>query len=219
MIAIPSRNLLQRWVAPWLLILSLINLADADLFPLNRKQSMVIEHQYGAAALQRIANWQNLMQTQAQLDDREKLELVNRFFNQRRFISDDQNWNHADYWATPLEFLAKDAGDCEDYSIAKFFTLKAMGVDENKLRITYVKAKELNQAHMVLTYTDKAGEVPLVLDNLIGKIKPASQREDLRPIYSFNGDGLWLARERGQGKKGRENRLARWSDLLDRMHN
>ena len=219
MIAIASRRLVLKWISPLLLMILLINFADAELFPLNRKLTTDIEQQYGAAALERISSWQSLIKTQGHLDDQEKLELVNRFFNQRRFISDAQNWNDEDYWATPVEFLAKDAGDCEDYSLAKFFTLKAMGVAEEKLRITYVKAVELNQAHMVLTYTGRAGEVPLVLDNLNGSIIPASQRKDLRPIYSFNGAGLWLARERGQGKKGHENRLSRWSDLLDRMHN
>ena len=110
-------------------------------------------------------------------------------------------WGVKDYWATPLEFLSRGAGDCEDYSIAKYFTLKELGVSEKKMRITYVKALKLRQAHMVLTYFETPRSVPLVLDNLIPTIKPATQRKDLLPVYSFNGSGLWLAKSRGSGKK------------------
>lgn len=123
-----------------------------------------------------------------------------------------------DYWATPLEMLSIGAGDCEDYSIAKYFTLKELGVDESKLRITYVKAIEIDQAHMVLTYFETKRSVPLVLDNLITDIKPASRRNDLVPVYSFNGTGLWLAKSRGEGQRvGEASKLSLWNDLERRM--
>lgn len=93
-----------------------------------------------------------------------------------------------------------------------------MGVSENKLNLTYVKALELNQAHMVLTYFEVPGEEPLILDNLIGDIKLASQRTDLLPVYSFNGTGLWIAKMRGRGKMvGKSDRLSRWKEMLMRM--
>ena len=124
-----------------------------------------------------------------------------------------------DYWATPVEFLATDGGDCEDFAIAKYFTLRALGVPTDRMRITYVKAITLNQAHMVLAYYPSPGAEPLVLDNLIGEIKPASQRTDLVPVYSFNGDNLWVAREmRGQGQYvGSSSRIGLWRGLLERM--
>ena len=133
-------------------------------------------------------------------------------------MDDIDLWKQKDYWATPLEMLSIGGGDCEDYSIAKYFTLKELGVDEDKLRITYVKAKELNQAHMVLTYFETKRSIPLVLDNLIIEIKPASQRPDLTPVYSFNGTGLWLAKSRGEGQRvGESSRLSLWQDLENRM--
>jgi predicted transglutaminase-like cysteine proteinase len=93
-----------------------------------------------------------------------------------------------------------------------------MGVQESKLNLTYVKALSLNQAHMVLTYYEKPGAEPLVLDNLVGDIKPASKRTDLLPVYSFNGSGLWIAKQRGRGQLvGKSDRLSRWQELLDRM--
>ena len=119
---------------------------------------------------------------------------------------------------TPIEMLSIGAGDCEDYSIAKYFTLKQLGVDEAKLRLTYVKAVEIGQAHMVLTYFEHRRAVPLVLDNLITEIKPATQRPDLIPVYSFNGTGLWLAKARGEGQRvGDSSRLSLWEDLEKRM--
>jgi predicted transglutaminase-like cysteine proteinase len=153
------------------------------------------------------------------LSEKEKLELVNTFFNSNvLFLNDIDLWNKNDYWATPLEMLSIGAGDCEDYSIAKYFTLKELGVDETKLRITYVKATQIGQAHMVLTYFETKRSVPLVLDNLIIDIKPASQRGDLVPVYSFNGTGLWLAKSRGEGQRvGEASRLSLWNDLEQRM--
>jgi predicted transglutaminase-like cysteine proteinase len=114
--------------------------------------------------------------------------------------------------------LSVGAGDCEDYSIAKYFTLKELGVAEDKLRITYVKAIKIDQAHMVLTYFENKRAIPLVLDNLVIDIKPATQRQDLVPVYSFNGAGLWLAKARGEGQRvGEASKLSLWQDLERRM--
>lgn len=176
--------------------------------------------QYGSQAADRLAEWQELVDKNQNRSEKDKLEIVNDFFNQVRFIDDIIHWQKKDYWATPLEMLATDAGDCEDYSIAKYFTLKALGVSESKLYITYVKAIRLNQAHMVLTYFETPKSVPLVLDNINKRILQASRRTDLVPIYSFNGDGLWLARERGKGRSvsGGTSKLKNWNSLLERLN-
>ncbi|WP_187805122.1 cysteine protease LapG [Aquipseudomonas alcaligenes] len=163
----------------------------------------------------RLEAWDELIQASANLPEKEKLSAVNRFFNrQYRFVDDSRNWRQNDYWATPVEGLMKGAGDCEDYSIAKYFTLRRLGIPSEKLRITYVKALQYNQAHMVLTYYASPGAEPLVLDNLIGDIRPASQRKDLLPVYAFNAEGLYLP---GAGKKGDTKKLSRWQDLLKKM--
>ncbi len=176
------------------------------------------EEKYGGGARRRLLEWQELVQTDASSSDLEKLEKVNDFFNRMDFVDDILHWGQEDYWATPVEFLSSAGGDCEDFSIAKYFTLKLMGVPESRLNLTYVKALRLNQHHMVVTYYSSPGAEPLVLDNLIGFIKPASQRSDLLPIYSFNGLGLWLAKQRGRGQQvGSSSRLKRWQDLLERM--
>jgi predicted transglutaminase-like cysteine proteinase len=176
------------------------------------------EKKYGQDARARLLAWENLIRQDTSSSDMEKLEKVNRFHNQMTFVDDILHWGEKDYWATPIEFLASHGGDCEDFSIAKYFTLKAMGMDEAKLNLSYVKALQYNMHHMVLTYYRTPRAEPLVLDNLVDSIKPASQRTDLMPIFSFNGTGLWLAKQRGRGKlAGSSSRVKRWRDLLEKM--
>lgn len=192
--------------------------ATSEKFGLDEAVLAKAEQRYGPHARTRLLEWEKLIRDNAGISDMEKLNRVNRFFNKYDFVSDAVHWNVDDYWATPVEFIASDGGDCEDFSLAKYFTLKAMGVQESKLNLTYVKALSLNQAHMVLTYYEKPGAEPLVLDNLVGDIKPASKRTDLLPVYSFNGSGLWIAKQRGKGQLvGKSDRLSRWKELLDRM--
>lgn len=177
------------------------------------------EARYGnlGDAKERIVGWSDLINGSGDLPENEKLKVVNKFFNRElRFVDDQRNWHQEDYWATPLEALVKGAGDCEDYSIAKYFTLRRLGIPSEKLRITYVKALNYNQAHMVLTYYSSPTAQPLVLDNLIGDIRPASQRKDLLPVYSFNAEGLYLPGS--TGKRGDTKKLSRWQDLLKKMN-
>jgi predicted transglutaminase-like cysteine proteinase len=177
-----------------------------------------IEARFGLQARQRIENWEELIDKGTKIPDIEKLKKVNHFFNQNTaFIDDIILWQKSDYWATPIEFLLKGAGDCEDYSIAKYYTLLEMGVAENKMRITYVKSITLNQAHMVLTYYESPQSIPFVLDNLVDSIKPATERADLSPVYSFNGSSLWLAKNKAFGNLvGNSENLSLWQDIKNR---
>jgi len=178
-----------------------------------------IAAQFGQAAKSRVVAWQSLIINHKGDSEWESIHTVNDFFNRMRFVSDKKHWHRNDYWATPVEFLSTNGGDCEDFSIAKYFTLRELGVPDEKLRITYVKALRLNQAHMVLAYYETPDSDPLILDNLIGKIRPASRRHDLLPVYSFNGKNLWMAKERGQGRRvaGGSQRINLWRDLNIRM--
>jgi len=180
-----------------------------------------IEQQYGSSAKQRVLDWQRLIESgqSSHSSEWELIHTVNDFFNQVRFVSDMQHWQREDYWATPVEFLSSNGGDCEDFSIAKYFTLRELGVPDEHLRITYVKALRLNQAHMVLAWYETPESDPLILDNLVSRIQPANQRTDLLPVYSFNGNNLWMSKERGQGRKvaGGSQRINLWRDLNLRM--
>lgn len=146
-----------------------------------------IFQQYGSAASTRINAWQRLGYYTQGLSQLAKLEKVNRFFNRLAFKSDQENWGKSDYWTSPVELLISNAGDCEDFAIAKYLTLKAMGVEIDRLRITYVKAVVRGKPHMVLAYYEDGSEDPLILDNLNSKILPATKRPGLMPVFSFNG--------------------------------
>lgn len=187
---------------------------------LSQQRLDEIEQQYNQFARQRIVDWQQLILNNRDLSEQEKLERVNAFFNANIVFLDDQSlWQQKDYWATPIETLSVGGGDCEDYAIAKYFTLKRLGIDESKLRLTYVKAVELNQAHMVLTYFEHKRAVPLVLDNLMIDIKIATQRTDLIPVYSFNGSGLWITKLKKSKRVSDAARLSLWQNLLLRIRN
>lgn len=159
-----------------------------------------IEKEYGLFAKRRAFYLVQMMNEARDLDDMGKMEKVNDFFNQTPYVSDKVTWGVSDYWATRLEFIGKDKADCEDFVIAKYFTLKELGVHTSKLYMTYAKSIRYRSAHMVLTYYETPRSVPLVLDNYNYKILPASERDDLVPIYSFSGDELFNAKQAQIGK-------------------
>ncbi|WP_341889710.1 transglutaminase-like cysteine peptidase [Variovorax sp. YR752] len=152
-------------------------------------------------------------------DEPALLAAVNDFFNRRVvFIDDAAVWGQDDYWASPLEMLEKGRGDCEDYAIAKYFSLLGAGVPMARLRLVYVRAAiggpgGAVQAHMVLAWYAQPGAEPLILDNLIGEVRPASRRPDLTPVFSFNGEGLWQGAA-GAAAGDPTARLSRWREVL-----
>jgi len=177
-----------------------------------------MEREYGVAARDRVVALQRLVESAAGLGEHAKLERVNAFFNRVRYDSDSALWDQKDYWATPFEVLGVNSADCEDYAISKYFTLISMGMEEERLRVTYVKSLTLNEAHMVLAYYPAPDAEPLILDNLSERITPAGERTDLVPVYSFNGADLWLAVNRVEGKKvGDADRLSRWQDYQAKL--
>ncbi|GHA46639.1 transglutaminase-like cysteine peptidase [Photobacterium aphoticum] len=185
----------------------------------DKQQALVDKVQafYGDRAGQRMLAWRRVMDENQTQHHTHKLNAINDFFNQLIFINDDVLWGQEDYWATPLEFIGSAGGDCEDFSIAKYFALRELGIDDSQLRLVYVKALTLNQFHMVVAYYPTPTSVPLLLDNLNGEILPATERPDLLPIYSFNGSKLWLMKQKGQGQlSGQSSRLSTWNDLRQR---
>lgn len=198
---------------PLLLAASLASAIQLD----DRLMNWVLE-QYGPAAHQRLEDWQYLHTLIRKAPVDRQLEMVNRFFNRAEFVDDIDHWGEKDYWATPVELLSTNGGDCEDFAIAKYLTLKAIGVPDEQLRVVYVKSLELDQAHMILAWYRTPGAEPLILDNLTNDIKPATQRTDLEPVYSFNGEGLWRNKSTGEHARiGDASELERWRDLNRRL--
>lgn len=177
-----------------------------------------VEQRYGGAARDRVEALDRLITDASALSETERLDRVNRFFNRLDYASDHALWDQKDYWATPFEVLGLNAADCEDYALSKYFTLLSMGVEEARLRVTYVKSLTLNEAHMVLAYYPQPEAEPWILDNLSDDISPAGARSDLVPVYSFNGADLWLAVNRAEGRRvGSADRLSRWQDYQARL--
>jgi predicted transglutaminase-like cysteine proteinase len=181
---------------------------------------------FGPGHISLLRDWQKILVESKSAAEKDKLKKVNDFINRRIEFDDDMAiWNQSDYWATPLETIGQGRGDCEDFAIIKYYSLKDSGVPLAKLRLVYVKAKLSGpagpylQAHMVLAYYPAPNVEPLILDNLVPEIKPASQRSDLQPVFSFNSEAIWngVAGNAAKGAGG-TGQLSRWQDLLQRAH-
>ena len=215
----PARIPWLAWLAPALIVAfafaqEVVTITDAQIARLAQT--------FGPVAKERLTSWRALMNNPKNraLSDQQKAVLVNDFMNITPFKSDREHWGKEDYWATPIEFLSTNGGDCEDYSIAKYFTLRALGMSDEKLQITYVKEiRVYNEAHMVLAFFQNPDAEPEILDNINKSLQVASSRTDLVPVYSFNGSGLWLAKEQtGRGQSvGSADRIGHWKDLQGRM--
>lgn len=206
------------------LCLGLVLLASqsqADLVDFSRNLLSWADQRWGAGAPSRMLTWQRLVrdaQAQVAANKLEAPQLLlrsNDFFNQIPYMTDARHWGVDDYWATPVESLGSLGADCEDYAIAKYLTLKELGIPIDRLRITYVRALRLNEAHMVLAYYPTPDADPLILDNLNPVIRPASQRTDLEPVYSFNDDDLWLPN--GTARKGGSSQVRLWKELQAKL--
>lgn len=168
-----------------------------------------------------VQDWLVLLNETLGFAEEEKVKRVNAFFNQKiDFAEDNEVWGRSDYWATPLETLSQRRGDCEDFAIAKYFTLLKVGIPPSRLRLVYAKAFQdgkagtISQAHMVLAYFSRPDRSPMILDNLSADVVPASARTDLMPIFSFNTDGLWV----GTSNQVSGSSYSRWLNLVFRAH-
>jgi predicted transglutaminase-like cysteine proteinase len=182
----------------------------------------LIQHfvvKFGADAKLRLAGWQQFPSTRPRADaparELDSLSAVNAFFNRTPFVTDIAHWGEEDYWATPAEMLSSNGGDCEDYSVAKYYMLKELGVPLARLRIVYVKSTRLNQAHMVLAYYASPQAEPLILDNLEERVLPASSRTDLIPVYSFNDEDVRIAGQKASA--GSAAQIRQWRALQQKL--
>ena len=193
--------------------------AHAVLTPDIKAKIEEIGRKYGYFTANRFRFYYELIERLKDKPVEVVLDEVNDFWNGVRYASDMAVWGKKDYWATPYSFLLKDRGDCEDYVIAKYFTLKKLGIDSAKLYFVYAKVKKSRVPHMVLAYYDTPESDPLILDNLNLKIFPASSRKDIVPVYTFNGELLERFYDRSKnGLKSKSGRVKlKWDDLIKRM--
>ncbi len=137
----------------------------------------------------KVMQWKNMVYQSKQLSNKEKIQTVNKFINKYKYIEDKDNYNMLDYWATPIEFLTR-GGDCEDFAIAKYVSLRALGFSENQLRIAIVTDTVKNIPHAVLiVYVD--GE-SLVLDNQNKQVRNTLAVNRYKTIFSINSGSWWM---------------------------
>jgi predicted transglutaminase-like cysteine proteinase len=210
---------LRAYAMVWLLLLAGLLAFAPGLFASDAERMRAAARQMGPQADAGLRALESLLESVSAADDEDKLRAVNDFFNRRiRYRDDIEVWGVEDYWASPLELLGKGEGDCEDYAIAKYFSLLVLGMPSSRLRMVYVRARIAGppprmQAHMVLAYYATAGAEPEILDNLVPRVLPASERSDLTPVFGFNSDGLW----QGLGAQSSGDpaaRLSPWRGVL-----
>ncbi len=212
-----------RRICKWLLLcsclLSGIVWSDLSDTMLSDEFLKTAAARYDDDAHERFIAWRALIVAGRNQSERDRIHRANQFINRNiDYSTDSRHWRKEDYWATPIESLGSGYGDCEDYAIAKYFTLRAMGVADEKLRLMYVRALKVDEPHMVLIYFENPEDMPYVLDNLDPEIKSASRRSDLRPIYSFNASGLWMAKANGLGRKVNDGKgITAWTAVLEKI--
>lgn len=187
----------------------------ADDLMLQRLQT-----EYGAQARKRGIALNALFADLSGKEVIQQLTRINQFYNQFIYQDDIKLWKQKDYWATPEEFVGHNSGDCEDYVVAKYFALRALGVPDKHLYLTYVKAIRENVAHMVLSYFETLQSTPLILDNYNPRILPADKRTDLLPVYSFNAKSLFLTNASaglGQSLPTDKIKNNKWQKLLNNL--
>ena len=175
------------------------------------------------ASSERLARWEALLARAYAPEVLDALDQINGFAHSNlRYELDIANYGESDYWATPLQTLIRGTGDCEDWAILQYISLRYLGVPEEHLRLIYVKATVTNNgvreqvAHMVLGYYGASSRDPLIIDSLTSTIKPASERKDLKPVFGFNASDVF-AGAGPQGEKKFPNAMSRISRLRDIM--
>lgn len=161
----------------------------------------------------------DLLRAQAKADEQSRVNAVNSMLNLLTYTNDDKKWGKPDYWATPREALLNDGGDCEDFAISKYFILRSLGINEDKLQMMYTNVPSAGEAHMVLTYKPEKNTDPLVLDNMKNDMLPTALRPELVPVYSFNREGIWSQKAGERGLLlGSSKQHKTWTEFLKRMN-
>ena len=132
--------------------------------------------------------WQSLIKGQIGRARIEQISAVNQFFNNWQYKTDEENYGRRDHWATPLEFLSR-SGDCEDYAIAKYVTLRQLGFPAERLRVVVVRDVLRDLAHAVLAVY--VGDQVYILDNLTRAVLPHERVTQYVPYYSINETTRW----------------------------
>ena len=190
-------------------------------FALNSKDKNLINNsKQKSAILKRLEKYSEFKKETKNLNIDKKLGKVNFFINKTLPEFDSQSVGIDDYWMTPKEFFIKGFGDCEDYAIAKYFTLLELNIPKEKLYFGVVDIKGERNSHMVLLYLDNKNSTPLVLDNLSFKVIPLTKRKKLIPKFAFNENDSYKFTQNRFTEKIKINwgKEDRWNKLLNKVY-
>lgn len=169
-----------------------------------------------------VSSWNQMIDNAQDLNEIQKVETVNHFFNTHiRYSQDSENWNQNNFWATPFESMIKGNGDCEDYATAKFKSLLILGIPEDSLKLHYVKLSygrsDIQDPHMILVYEYNQNE-SFVLDNFDARVLPYNDLEgqNFVTLFSFNTQSLWVNNQVTDQSPVR--RISQWRNLLSRYN-
>lgn len=156
---------------------------------LNRFEKQLASYS-ATSASPKLQMWKQQLSSLKNKDIEQQIKVINEYINKVKYISDKNNWNKGDYWATPIEFFSR-GGDCEDYAIAKYASLKVLGMPEERMRIAIVKDTIKNIHHALLIVYAPNGST-YVLDNQVQATKKLENVKRYRPIFSINQKSWWL---------------------------
>ncbi|HJV69318.1 transglutaminase-like cysteine peptidase [Ideonella sp.] len=219
----PSARAVRRWLLGAAILLAW----PLEMNAWSPSRIVQAAARHGAQALREAEALRMVMAAARTQGERGRIDAINTFYNRHLRYGDDMDtWGEVDYWASPLEALQRGLADCEDYAIAKYVTLAAVGVPQRKLRMVYVRLIKaatpdvpggLVQPHMVLAYYPSPDAEPLLLDNLVDEVVQVDARPELQPVFSFNTEGLWEGVGRVEiAGAGPVERLSRWRDALSK---
>ena len=133
-----------------------------------------------------------MVHSAAKLAPREQLTAINEFYNRQPHRRKAELYGRSEYWATPREFMSR-SGDCEDYAIAKYLSMRALGLTADAMRIVVLQDENLRLAHAILAV--RIGGDTLILDNQIKQVVSHRRIRHYRPIYSVT-EGAWFLHRR-----------------------
>jgi len=188
-----------------------LNKKDLDFIYSSKKRNFIVN---------RLNKYQSIKKKVVDYTLIRKLSHINLFLNKILPANDIKTKSTLDHWATPKEFLIEGYGDCEDYAIAKYFTLIELGIKKENMYFAVVDVKGAKNTHMILLYVEDKNKSPLVLDNLSFKVIPLSKRKKLIPKFAFNETNAYKFTHDKFTQKinihwGKENK---WEKLLKRVY-
>lgn len=203
-----------------LILISFLTLQAKNITLSQEEYENILKSTNASQISARLVKYKRLLDKAKDFNTIKKLSYTNSFYNKILPVNDDTKYKVDDYWATPKEFLIEGRGDCEDYAIAKYFTLLSLGIEKNKLFLAVVKVKNATNYHMVLLYIKNKNSMPLVLDNLSFKVVPFNKRPKLKPKFIFNEKEAYILKNKKIYKKVKINwgKEDKWENILKRVY-